>query len=154
MLSLITQKLSAFNAPLSKKLTLPDSAATLASFMNRRLIALAFIAALASNVIAEVTPRTEGDGACSANCCQAAQHCGSKLGTRVSCQINCGQPTGAPSQSTTGSMATSRQEQPAIYLLFKSDRVDMPGRFSGLHSQTRRSNSTTPIYIETATLLI
>jgi hypothetical protein len=129
-------------------------AVRLFEIMTRRLITIAFLVAVAGNALAAVSPHLDGEGDCSARCCELARKRSSNAGPTLSCAINCGQPAGVPAQSSTSSFISSRNERLTLLPAFRSELITIRSIWSAREGSARHIYTSVPIYLETGTLLI
>ncbi|HXG93977.1 MAG TPA: hypothetical protein VNN73_16655 [Blastocatellia bacterium] len=124
--------------------------------MNRSLIILAFIIAVAVNSLAAVTPHMDGDGGCSAACCQAArQHGPGANFSKLRCLIDCSQPGSAESPSPAYAVINDQNKKASAALF--AFRVEVALLFqssNAARSMMPIKTATTDVYLKTGALLI
>jgi hypothetical protein len=124
--------------------------------MKGRLLLLVFISVVACNSFAAVTPHADGEGACSAACCQNARKDTSTSAlSRLRCLMNCEQPASHQTTSPANAFAGERQKDRAPGVaIFKYEAA-----LSLAHPDTRRppqalARTPIPLYLQTGSLLI
>src|ERR1044071_596943 len=122
--------------------------------MKKSLLIFGFIASVAVNSLAAVTPHFEGEGGCSSACCRAAHGRGQEaLRSSLCCLVDCKQSGTTQSLSPTSQIATTLRDcSTAIVVrpeaLLSSYHVRFP------NSPTRNVAGSSDRYLQTGSLLI
>ena len=124
--------------------------------MIRKLFILAFVLSVAGNSLAAVLPCIEGDGGCSAKCCQAArQNRRDANVSKLRCIVDCNQSGTTNLPSPTVSVVAERDGK-AGECLSTLRVAAAPSLYSAIALRSKNSLTTGSIdvYLRTRTLLI
>jgi hypothetical protein len=123
--------------------------------MARKLLISIFIIAVVSNALAAVSPHIDGDGGCSADCCQAArENDGGVNVSRICCVMDCKQPAGTHAPSPTTLIMAERHKASANQVALSLMYIFSCQSVSFLRSQNHALNYSTHVYLKTGSLLI
>ncbi|HKG21038.1 MAG TPA: hypothetical protein VKC34_04000 [Blastocatellia bacterium] len=124
--------------------------------MKSRLPLLVFIIMVACNSLAAVTPHADGEGGCSAACCQNAREGGSASAlSRLRCLMNCDAPAAHHTAPPANDFASEKQKErpPGIAIL-----EGRTARLIPYLNARRRSGppvrASFSLYLQTGSLLI
>lgn len=122
--------------------------------MTSRLLILAFLVSVAGDALAAVVPHMDGDGGCSAECCQAARQNRRDANlSKLRCIVDCNQPGETSSPSPVARIMAQRHgDASAGFSVLKVEAA--PSLHSISYSQNYLPAASADIYLRTGTLLI
>lgn len=124
--------------------------------MIRKLFILAFVLSVAGNLLGAVLPCIEGDGGCSAKCCQAVRQNRKDANmSKLRCIVDCNQSRTTNPQSPAVPAVAQRHGK-ADACLSTLRVAAAPSLYSpiGLRSKNSLSTGSIDVYLRTQTLLI
>jgi hypothetical protein len=120
----------------------------------RNLLITMFLITVAGNSAAAVSPHLDGDGGCSADCCQAARLPGKQAAmSRLCCLMDCKQPGGTHNSSSFNPLGFEKQRPVALSLVLVAQTafrlsVNVNEARTAIQSQSN------DVYLKTGALLI
>jgi hypothetical protein len=121
--------------------------------MMRKLVMFIFVVSVATNSIAAVSPHLDGDGGCSAVCCQAARRTGRGATlSKLCCLADCKQPSGTQAASPSD-VFVAEKHKPATLASHLEDGLSTCAS-SSLGSSICIAAGPTDVYLKTGALLI